>query len=154
MLLHYFYERPCGYGIMYLADIFCSSTLINANTGSSSHTGSYRILPFALQWHHKGHDSISSYQPRDCLFIRLYRWKKTLWGIAAQMASNAENVSIWSRHHDNTRHQSHAIVQLCQWSNYEASTIIDPMVHKGLIMKRKKKHTIASICYRTPKCPH
>ena len=70
-----------------------------------------------LQWRHNGHDSISNHQPRDCLLNRLYRRrsKKTsklrVTGLCAgnspgtgefptQMASNAENVSIWWRHHD------------------------------------------------------
>ena len=68
-----------------------------------------------LQWHHNGHDSISNHQPHDCLLNRLFgrRLKKTsklhVTGLCAgnspgtselptQMASNAENVSIWWRH--------------------------------------------------------
>ena len=71
---------------------------------------------FSLQWRHNGHDSVSNHQPHDCLFNRLFRRrsKKTsklrVTGLcegnspgagefAAQMASNAENVSIWWRHH-------------------------------------------------------
>ena len=74
-----------------------------------------RRLP--LQWRHNWHDSVSNHQPRDCLLNRLFRRrsKKTskprvtgLWGgnspgtgeFAAQMASYAENVSIWWCHHD------------------------------------------------------
>ena len=69
-----------------------------------------------LQWRHNGHDSVSNHQPHDCLLNRLFRrWsKKTsklrVTGLCAgnslgtgefpaQMASNAENVSIWWRHH-------------------------------------------------------
>ena len=65
---------------------------------------------------HNGHDSISNHQPHDCLLNRLFRCrsKKTsklcVAGLCvgnspesgkfpAQMASNAENVSIWWRHH-------------------------------------------------------
>ena len=71
----------------------------------------------ALQWHHNGCDSISNHQPRDCLLNCLFgcRSKKTsklcVTGLCvgnsrvtgefpAQMASSAENVSIWWRHHD------------------------------------------------------
>ena len=71
----------------------------------------------SLQWRHNGRDSVSNYQPRDCLLNRLFRRrsKKTsklrVTGLCAgnslgtgefstQMASNAENVSIWWRHHD------------------------------------------------------
>ena len=69
-----------------------------------------------LQWRHNGRDGVSNHQPHDCLFSRLFRRrsKKTsklrvdglCEGISsvtgeflAQRASNAENVSIWWRHH-------------------------------------------------------
>ena len=69
------------------------------------------------QWRHNGHDGISNHQPHDCLLNRLFRRrsKKTsklrVTGLCAgnspvtgefpaQMASNAENVSIWWRHHE------------------------------------------------------
>ena len=66
-----------------------------------------------LQWRHTGHDSISNHQPHNCLLFRR-RSKKTsklritgLWAgnslvtgeFPAQMASNAQNVSIWWHHH-------------------------------------------------------
>ena len=70
----------------------------------------------SLQWRHNGRDSVSNHQPHDCLLNRLFRRrsKKTsklrVTGLCAgnspgtvefpaQMASNAENVSIWWRHH-------------------------------------------------------
>ena len=70
-----------------------------------------------LRWRHNGRDSVSNHQPHDCLLNRLFRRrsKKTsklrVAGLCvgnspgtgefpAQMASNAENVSIWWRHHD------------------------------------------------------
>ena len=65
-----------------------------------------------LQWHHNGRDSVSNRQPHICLLNRLFRRrsKKTsklrITGLCAgtgefpaQMASYAENVSIWWRHH-------------------------------------------------------
>ena len=72
----------------------------------------------ALQWRHNERGSVSNHQPHDCLLNRLYwrRSKKTsklrLTGLCvgnspgtgefpAQMASYAENVSIWWRHHWN-----------------------------------------------------
>ena len=71
---------------------------------------------YALQWRHNGCDSVSNHQPHHCLLNRLFRRrsKKTsklhVTGLCAgnspgtgefpaQMASNAENVSIWWRHH-------------------------------------------------------
>ena len=69
-----------------------------------------------LRWRHNGHDGVSNHQPHDCLLNHLFRHrsKKTsklrVTGLCAgdspgtgefpaQMASNAENVSIWWRHH-------------------------------------------------------
>ena len=59
-----------------------------------------------LQWRHNGHDSISNHQPYDCLLKHLFRRrsKKTsklpITGeFPTQMASYAENVSIWWRHY-------------------------------------------------------
>ena len=73
-----------------------------------------------LQWRHNGRDSVSNHQPHDCLLKRLFRRrsKKTsklrVTGLCAgnspgtgefpaQMASNAENISIWWRHHEVSR---------------------------------------------------
>ena len=70
----------------------------------------------SLLWRHNGPDGVSNHQHHDCLLNRLFghRSKKTsklrvtgLWAgnspetgeFPAQMASNAENVSIWWRHH-------------------------------------------------------
>ena len=69
-----------------------------------------------LRWRHNGQHSVSNHQPRDCFLNRLFRHrsKKTsklrVTGLCVgnspgtgefptQMASNAENVSIWWRHH-------------------------------------------------------
>ena len=69
-----------------------------------------------LQWRHNRRDGVSNQQPHDCVLNRLFRCrsKKTselrVTGLCAgnspvtgeflaQMASNAENVSIWWRHH-------------------------------------------------------
>ena len=71
----------------------------------------------SLQWRHNGRQCVSNHQPHDCLLNRLFRArsKKTsklrVTGLCVanspgtgefptQMASNAENVSIWWRHHD------------------------------------------------------
>ena len=76
-------------------------------------------LGSSLQWRHNGRDSVSNHQPLHCLLNRLFRRrsKKTsklrVTGLCAgnspgtgefpaQMASYAENVSIWWRHHDRT----------------------------------------------------
>ena len=70
-----------------------------------------------LLWRQNGRDGVSNYQPHDCLLNGLLRCrsKKTsklrvtdlrvgnspvTGEFPAQRASNAENVSIWWRHHD------------------------------------------------------
>ena len=70
------------------------------------------------QWRHNEGDGLSNHQPHCCLLNRLFRRrsKKTsklrVTGLCAgkspvtdkfpaQRASNAENVSIWWRHHEN-----------------------------------------------------
>ena len=72
-----------------------------------------------LQRRHNEHDGVSNHQPHHCLLNRLFRHrskrisKLCVTGLCegnspvtgefpAQRASNAENVSIWWRHHDKT----------------------------------------------------
>ena len=71
---------------------------------------------YPLHWRHNGNDSVSNHHPHDCSLNRLFRRrskkisKLRVTGLCAgnsqetdefpaQMASNAENVSIWLRHH-------------------------------------------------------
>ena len=72
---------------------------------------------YTVLWRHNDGDGVSNHQPHDCLLNCLFRRrpKKTsklrVTGLyagyspgtgefPAQMASNAENVSIWWRHHE------------------------------------------------------
>ena len=68
---------------------------------------------FTLQWRHNGRDGVSNQQHHHCLFSRLFRRRSKLrvtglyagnspvtGEFPAQMACNAENISIWWRHHD------------------------------------------------------
>ena len=91
---------------------------------------SYRSYIFGvaspLQWRHNGHDDVSNHQHHHRLLSRLFgrRSKKTsklrVAGLCAgnspgtgefpaQMASNAENVSIWWRHHERNIYCKHAV---------------------------------------------
>ena len=73
-----------------------------------------------LRWRHNGCDSVSNHQLRCCLLNRLFRSrsketsKLRVTGLCegnspgtgefpAQMASNAESVSIWWRHHEKVK---------------------------------------------------
>ena len=78
-------------------------------------------VPFhsPLEWRHNGRDGVSNHQPDQCLLSRLFRrrsrktsklrvsgpcvgYSPVTGDFPAQMVSNAENVSIWWRHHDIT----------------------------------------------------
>ena len=86
---------------------------------------------FALLWRHNGHDGVSNHQPRDSLLNRLFKktskfrftglcvGKSPVTGeFPAQMASNAENDSIWWRHHViSALHESHGIFHI-QYNTY------------------------------------
>ena len=90
-----------------------------------NHTVDPSFSASTLQWSHNERDGVSNHQPHDCLLSRLFRRrsKKTsklrVTGLCAgnspvtgefpaQRTSNAENVSIWWRHHE---------ISLCQhWS--------------------------------------
>ena len=80
-------------------------------------TWALKSKSFTLQWRHNVRAGVSNSQPGDCLLNRLFRRrsKKTsklrVTGLCegnlpvtnefpAQRASNAENVSIWWRHHE------------------------------------------------------
>ena len=76
-----------------------------------------RLSKSLYHYGHNGRDSVSNHQPHDCLLNRLFRRRSNktsklrVTGLCAgnspgtgefpaQMASNAENVSIWWRLHD------------------------------------------------------
>ena len=121
----------------------------------------------ALLWRHNGRDSVSNHQPHDCLLNRLFgrRSKKIsklrVTGLCAenspgtgdfpaQMASYAENVSIWWRHHGSLwqwhltimingenraaiGHDMNVInLQLCHWSQYRVC--IDPILRMRITL--------------------
>ena len=91
-------------------------------------------LIFTLRWRHNDHDGVSNHQPHDCLLNRSFRRrskqtsKLRVTGLCAgnspetgefpaQMASYAENVSIWWRHHAWWIHQMKtfsALLVLCE----------------------------------------
>ena len=103
----------------------------------------------ALLWRQNGHDGVSNHQPDDCLLNCpcRRRSKKTsklrATGLCvgnspgtgefpAQMASNAENVSIWWRHHECC-----FIVSSC-WTIRDKAQIVNKMQtfsHKKMYSK-------------------
>ena len=95
-------------------NLYCvNPSLYTQYVSSLTHRG------ISLLWRHNGHSSVSNHQPHDCLHNRLFRRRSKLTSklrvtglcvgnspgtgeFPAQMASNAENVSIWWRHHVET----------------------------------------------------
>ena len=106
-------------GYRYLAIYFTSSWRDWVDAWCVSDSGlfmRYWTYLYTSQWRHNGHDGVSNHQPHHCLLNSLFgcRAKKTsklrVTGLCAgnspgtgefptQMASNAENVCIWWRHH-------------------------------------------------------
>ena len=89
-------------------------------------------------WRHNGRGGVSNHQPHDCLLNRLFRRrsKKTskfrvtghcvgnsavTGEFPAQIASNAENVSIWWRRHANLWYADLWISYIRDNSGYELS---------------------------------
>ena len=113
----------------------------------------------SLQWRHNGPYSVSNHQPHDCLLNRLSRRrsKKTsklrvtglcAWNspgtgeFPAQMASNAENVSIWWRHLDQLQCPS------THWFTGEPLKIWEQFYQIWLIHKlRSRVCTVFSVLY-------
>ena len=76
----------------------------------------WKLFFSTLRWRHNGRNSVSNHQPRRCILNRLSRRRSNKTSklrvtglcagnspetgeVPAQRASNAENVSIWWRHH-------------------------------------------------------
>ena len=98
---------------------------------------SYDWPTTTLRWRHNECDSVSNHQPHDCLLSRLSGRRSKLTSklrvtglcvgnspgtgeFSAQMASNAEKVSIWWRHHE--------------WSNLEGYGWSDPISQPRTIL--------------------
>ena len=113
----------------------CITSSISTTHDLTDSDSFVRVSP--LQWRHNEHDGISNHQPHDCLRNRLFsrRSQKTskfrvtglcagnssvIGEFPAQRASNADNVSIWWRHH---AHNDSPLVQVvatctCRCNNH------------------------------------
>ena len=102
--------------------------------------GLCHFLTFAdgisLQWQHNGRGSVSNHQPHDCFLDRSFRHgskkasKLRVTGLCAgnspeagefpaQMTSNAENASIWWRHHVDSLPNKITTLQLSTLTAYK-----------------------------------
>ena len=115
----------------------------------------------SLQWRHSGCDGISNHQPRHCLLNRLFRRtskitsKLRVTGLCAgnspvtgefpaQMASNAENVSIWWRRSRIILWQGAlpSVDYIRSWHNLDVFLI---KRYRGVIEERFSQHCEHSI---------
>ena len=116
-----------------------------------------RLPQISLQWRHNGRDCVSSHQPHHCLHSRLFRHrrKKTsklrVTGLCAgnslgtgefpaQMASNAEKVSIWWRHHvqgesDKWKQYGHHAKPKGVWANSSIPLLVQIMACRLFLTK-------------------
>ena len=111
MKKEFFLDNRCAL----LSNDNCSETVEEQKTFQQSETWK-SWMKLSLLWRHNEPDGVSNHQPHGCLLNRLFghRSKKTsklrVTGLCAgnssktgefpaQMASNAENVSIWWHHH-------------------------------------------------------
>ena len=108
-LCHYLSQLKC-----------CLSSLLPEGSREVEHQRDAQCVPqhnLAVQWRHNQCDGVSNHQPHNCLPKRLFRHrsKKALklcvidlcaenslvsGKFPAHRASDAENVSIWWRHHE------------------------------------------------------
>ena len=118
-------ERKCRFDMLflshpptlfeYLRQLYCFRICLKLWHLNAARQ-SWRQPPMPLHWRYNERDDVSNHQPRDCLLKHLFRHrsKKTsklrVTGLCegnspvtgefpAQTATNAENVSIWWRHH-------------------------------------------------------
>ena len=127
-----------------------------------------------LRWRQNGRDSVSNHQPHDCLLNRLFRRrsKKTskllVTGLCArnspgtgefpaQMASYAENVSIWWRHHG----LSNYTPQYCVECNYlvmpyipatGTNVLLCLCIQSPLTIMKRRAHDISYGIYNKSIC--
>ena len=116
-----------------------------------------------LRWRHNGLDSISNHQPHDCLLNLLSRRrsKKTskrcvtslcagnspgTGELPAQMASNAENVSICWCHHECLLYNSH-------WNLNKMADILQTTFYKCILLTENFYILIKISLNFVPNCP-
>ena len=123
--------------LVYVLMVWCMrcqfQCIVGASIFSISHEmcAKFCCVHFSLQWRQNGCDSISNHETHDCLLNGLFkRWSKKTWKLRvtglcvgnspgtgefpAQMASNAENVSIWWLHHVVV-----ILIVLCGWDLFK-----------------------------------
>ena len=124
---------------------------ISNHNGDSSGSIQTVKISYPLHWRHNDQDGVSNHQPHQCLLNRLLvrRSKKTsklrvtglcagnspeTGGFPVQMASNAENVSIWWRHHDCS--YKHIVVLMVMVMPLIVALLRQTVVADGLVFNK------------------
>ena len=124
-----------------------------------------------LLWCHNGRDGVSNHQPRHCLLNILYKRRSNKTSklrvtdlfagnspvtgeFPAQMASNAENVSIWWRQYVNAVWVS-TLRNIFQWNFYRNSSISKSHLQRGSHFVHDSIHHY-HLCWRydNTRCMH
>ena len=137
-----------------------------------------------LQWRHNERDCASNHQPYDCLFMRLFGRRSQITSklrvtglcagnspvtgeFPAQRTSDAENVSIWWRHHGGVRFWSCTLrstaaiwrcrKQIYQWqcsfhlkvtlplASQKASVMVKSSVHNHTAWRHNAMETLSAL---------
>ena len=105
---------------------------------------------YTLQWRHNGRDGVSNHKPHDCLLNRLFRRRSKkisrlrVTGLCvgnspvtgefpAKRASNAQNVSIWWRHHEFTPLIIHRVLAWYYWHGSSEIRHVARQLLRGLL---------------------
>ena len=124
-------------------------------------------IEISLQGRHNGYDTVSNYKSHDCLVNRLFRRrsrktsKLRFTGLCAgnspltgefpaQMASNAEVVSIWWCHRVN--HQNHQSILQKKIPKQSAYTNSETPLQKTATIRCTK--SVVFRCYNSPRIPN
>ena len=125
----------------------------NINTVSPGYWNSH-VKAETLQWRHNGRDCVSNHQPRDFLPKRLFRRRSNktsklrVTGLCAgnslgtgefpaQMASNAENVFIWWRHHETVLSLTwdpYTCKTSLYWDGPQGLFLLIPCIYSGKVL--------------------
>ena len=120
------FENRLFYWVQHLILQFCNHSSHHAICHSELDLNWKHSSKREPEWRHNESNGVSNHQPRNCLLNRLFRrrLKKTsklrVTGLCVgnspvtgefpkQMASNAENVSIWWRHDDKVLNKRYMI---------------------------------------------
>ena len=120
-----------------------------------------RNIRYALRWRHNDHAGVSNHQPHGCLLNRLFRRKSKKTSklrvtghcagnspgtgeFPAQMASYAENVSIWWRHHG---WKNSVTFEMDVWTNESSRGLILKCVlgvisYNAPVARKQMDHTV------------